>query len=61
MKRIFSFWASMLIVCVSVVAQDFYPKLDTARVYEVETVEGVTTYAKRTTPVAQDNLSKESI
>ena len=61
MKRFFSFWASMLIVCVSVVAQDFYPKLDTARVYEVETVEVVTTYAKRTTPVAQDNLSKESI
>ncbi|MBO5820541.1 MAG: TonB-dependent receptor plug domain-containing protein, partial [Alistipes sp.] len=61
MKRIFSFWASMLIVCVNVVAQDFYPKLDTTKVYEVETVEVITTYAKRTTPVAQDNLTKETI
>lgn len=51
----------MLIVCVNSVAQDFYPKLDTTKVYEVETVEVITTYAKRTTPVAQDNLTKEAI
>ena len=61
MKRIFSFWAFMLIVCANVVAQDLYPRLDTTKVYEVETVEVITTYAKRTTPVAQDNLSQEAL
>ena len=61
MKRIFSFWAFMLIACADVVAQDLYPRLDTTKVYEVETVEVITTYAKRTTPVAQDNLSQEAL
>ena len=61
MKRIFSFWAFMLIACAGVVAQDLYPRLDTTKVYEVETVEVITTYAKRTTPVAQDNLSQEAL
>lgn len=62
MKRFFSFWASMLILSANVIAQDYsYEKVDTTKVYEVETIEIVTTYAKRTTPVAQDNLSKESI
>ena len=61
MKRIFCFCAFVLSACVNVVAQDYYPKVDTTKVYEVETIEVVTTYAKRTTPVAQDNLSKESI
>ena len=61
MKRIFCFWASMLFVCATVVAQDSYPKLDTAKVYEVEAIEVVTTYAKRTTPVAQDNIDRQEI
>ena len=61
MKRFFSFWTLMLIVCANGMAQDSYPKLDTTKVYEVETVEVVTTYAKRTTPVAQDNLSRDAI
>ena len=51
----------MLIACAGVVAQDLYPRLDTTKVYEVETVEVITTYAKRTTPVAQDNLSQEAL
>ena len=63
MKRIFLLWALPLFVCANGVAQEYnlYEKVDTTKIYEVETVEVVTTYAKRTTPVAQDNLSKEAI
>ena len=61
MKRIFCFWALMLSLCAGVEAQDYHPMVDTTKVYEVETIEVVTSYAKRSTPVAQDNLSKESI
>ena len=61
MKRIFCFWASMLAVCANVVAQDSYLQVDTTKVYEVDVVEVVTSYAKRTTPVAQDNLDKSDI
>ena len=63
MKRIFSLWALLLFVCANSVAQEYnhYERVDTTKIYEVETVEVITTYAKRTTPVAQDNLSKESI
>lgn len=53
----------MLITCAHVAAQDAYnyERVDTTKIYEMETIEVVTSYAKRTTPVAQDNLSKESI
>ena len=42
-------------------AQDLYQKVDTTKIYELDAVEVVTTYASRTTPVAQDNLSKQAI
>lgn len=63
MKRFFSFWTFVLIACANGVAQDFhyYEKVDTTKIYEVEAVEVITTYAKQTTPVAQDNLSKQDI
>ncbi len=61
MKRFFIFTLLLCAAMTTVEAQDYYPKVDTTRVYEVETVEVVTTYAKRTTPVAQDNLSREEL
>ena len=45
----------------SVKPSENYEKLDTTRVYEMDVVEVLTTGAKRTTPVAQDNLTRESI
>ncbi|MBO7263111.1 MAG: TonB-dependent receptor plug domain-containing protein [Alistipes sp.] len=61
MKRFFYFVASMLLSSASVMAQDLYQKVDTTKIYELDAVEVVTTYASRTTPVAQDNLSKQAI
>ena len=61
MKRFFYFLAVMLSLCAEVTAQDFYQKVDTTRIYELDAVEVVTTYATRTTPVAQENLSKQDI
>ena len=61
MKRFFIFTLLLCAAMTAVEAQDYYPKVDTTKVYEVETVEVVTTYAKRTTPVAQDNLSREEL
>ena len=61
MKRFFIFTLLLCAAMTTVEAQDYYPKVDTTKVYEVETVEVVTTYAKRTTPVAQDNLSREEL
>ncbi|MBO7263115.1 MAG: hypothetical protein J6U93_01185, partial [Alistipes sp.] len=61
MKRFFIFTLLLCAAMTTVEAQDYYPKVDTTKVYEVETVEVVTTDAKRTTPVAQDNLSREEL
>ena len=61
MKRFFIFTLLLCAAMTVVEAQDYYPKVDTTKVYEVETIEVVTTYAKRTTPVAQDNLSRDEI
>lgn len=61
MKRFFIFTLLLCAAMTTVEAQDYYPKVDTTKFYEVETVEVVTTYAKRTTPVAQDNLSREEL
>ena len=61
MKRFFIFTLLLCAAMTTVEAQDYYPKVDTTKVYEVETVEVVTTYAKRTMPVAQDNLSREEL
>ena len=61
MKRFFIFTLLLCAAMTAVEAQDYYPKVDTTKVYEVETIEVVTTYAKRTTPVAQDNLSRDEI
>ncbi len=51
----------MLLPCANVVAQDLYQRVDTTKIYELDAVEVITTYATRTTPVAQDNLSKQEI
>ena len=51
----------MLSLCAEVTAQDLYQRVDTTKIYELDAVEVVTTYATRTTPVAQNNLSKQDI
>lgn len=61
MKRFFYFLAVMLSLCAEVTAQDLYQRVDTTKIYELDAVEVVTTYATRTTPVAQNNLSKQDI
>lgn len=63
MKRIFYFVAAMLLPCANAVAQEYnlYEKVDTTKIYELDAVEVITTYATRTTPVAQENLSKQAI
>ena len=61
MKRFFCFLAVMLSLCAEVTAQDLYQRVDTTKIYELDAVEVVTTYATRTTPVAQNNLSKQDI
>ena len=61
MKRFFYFVATMLLLCAESKAQDLYQRVDTTKIYELDAVEVVTTYATRTTPVAQDNLSKQDI
>ena len=61
MKRFFYFVAVMLLLCAKSSAQDLYQRVDTTKIYELDAVEVVTTYATRTTPVAQDNLSKQDI
>ena len=61
MKRFFYFVATMLLLCAESRAQDLYQRVDTTKIYELDVVEVVTTYATRTTPVAQNNLSKQDI
>ena len=61
MKRFFYFVATMLLLCAKSSAQDLYQRVDTTKIYELDAVEVITTYATRTTPVAQDNLSKQDI
>ena len=64
MKRIFCFLAVMLSLCTALKAQDAYYDvyaLDSLRNYDIDVIEVTTTNATRTTPVAQDNLTKESL
>ena len=61
MKRFFYFVATMLLLCAESQAQDLYQRIDTTKIYELDAVEVVTTYATRTTPVAQDNLLQQDI
>lgn len=63
MKRFFYLSLFMLVASMSSMAQSvyIYDRLDTTKVYQVEAVEVITTYAKPTAPVAQERLSKESI
>ncbi len=64
MKRIFCFLAVMFSLCTALRAQDAYYDvyaLDSLRNYDIDVIEVTTTNATRTTPVAQDNLTKESL
>ena len=61
MKRFFILFALLAVALSAYASEENYPKLDTTKVYEMEVVEVLTTAAKRTTPVAQDNLTKEAI
>lgn len=61
MKRFFYFIAVTFIFCSALKAQDAYYPIDTLRNYDIDVVEVTTTDAKRTTPVAQDNLSEENL
>jgi iron complex outermembrane receptor protein len=62
MKRIFCFLALLGLSSAGVQATEpDYQLLDTTRVYEMEVVEVITTNAKRTTPVARENLTREAI
>ncbi|MBO5882403.1 MAG: Plug domain-containing protein, partial [Alistipes sp.] len=61
MKRIFCFIAAIIVLCAATKAQDAYNLQDTLRNYDIDLIEVTTVNAKRTTPVAQDNLSQESL
>ncbi len=62
MKRIFCFIALVGIFAAKAEASELHQsQLDTTRIYEMEVVEVVTTNAKRTTPVAHENLTREAI
>ena len=61
MKRIFCFLCALLSICALHAEEHRSSIVDTTKVYEVDIVEVVTTRAKSSMPVAQDNLSKESI
>ena len=61
MKRFFYFIAVTFIFCSALKAQDAYYPIDTLRNYDIDVIEVTTTDAKRTTPVAQDNLSEENL
>ena len=61
MKRIFCFLAAMLTLCATLKAQEAYDLLDSLRNYDIDIIEVTTVNAKRTTPIAQENLTKESL
>ena len=61
MKRFFSFILAAFSLSSVAVAQELSSDQDSLRNYLIDVIEVTTTNAKRTTPVAQDNLSKESI
>ena len=61
MKRFFCFILAAFSLSSVAVAQETSSEQDSLRNYLIDVVEVTTTGAKRTTPVAQDNLSKESI
>ena len=61
MKRIFCFIIATFALSVPLKAQDAYYLQDSLRNYDIDIVEVTTVNAKRTTPIAQDNLSKESL
>ena len=60
MKRFFYLLLALALPTMAT-AQDGMALTDTTRVYEMELVEVITTGAKRTTPVAHDNLSREAL
>lgn len=60
MKRFFYLLLALALPTIAT-AQDGMALTDTTRVYEMELVEVITTGAKRTTPVAHDNLSREAL
>ncbi len=61
MKRIFCFIAATFALCAALKAQDANHLQDSLRNYDIDVIEVTTVSAKRTTPVAQDNLSKENL
>lgn len=61
MKRFFCFILAAFSLSNAAVAQELSSDQDSLRNYLIDVIEVTTTNAKRTTPVAQDNLSKESI
>lgn len=62
MKRFFILPILFALICGASQAQNYdYSVLDTTKVYDVEAIEVITSYAKRTTPVAQDRLSRRDI
>ena len=61
MKRFFCFITVTFALCAALKAQDAYYHLDTLRNYDIDVIEVTTVNAKRTTPVAQDNLSKDNL
>lgn len=60
MKRFFYLLLALALPTMAT-AQDGMALTDTTRVYKMELVEVITTGAKRTTPVAHDNLSREAL
>lgn len=62
MKRFFILSSLLSFFCVGAWSQETgYFTKDSVSVWDIETVEVTTTYAKQTTPVAQDNLDREEL
>ena len=62
MKRLFILTTLFLLLSLAAWSQEAgYFTKDSVSVFELESVEVITSHAKRTTPVAQDNLQREDI
>ncbi|MBR0362734.1 MAG: TonB-dependent receptor plug domain-containing protein, partial [Alistipes sp.] len=61
MKRFFILLAATTLSAASLYARSEEQSLDSLRNYDIDVIEVTTVNAKRTTPVAQDNLSKENL
>ncbi len=61
MKRIFCFFAATILSAASLHAEGVEEGIDSLRNYDIDVVEVQTTAAKRSTPVAQDMLTREDI